>query len=387
MANSSQRHSAQNPRNINIELLRIFAMVLVVLCHAVIHLDVGNSQFRMELAVVPGWKNAIRFTAVQYGQVGVSIFFMISGFFLSSKTFSWRRVFLTWSQAFLYTTLCFFSILIYQRFSPLPAFLAPLMQGSELKRTALWSFFPFLYDSYWFIDAYIVMLLFVPFINLVMRYSTKRQLIALIALLAFLGTWPLFFNQTNHWNNVTYAIICYLIGGFIHQELSRVRETRPLVLSALIATSTIAMTLFNYIAASRSSVITALGWPALVKQGLQVLPILIASCLLIAALKMAPRSKETTANTVIRAVAKSTFGVYLLHENIFGFRILWTAVARFMPHPSGLIESAILLIIIVIAVFLLLDGMAFLLDSLLIHPCQKLAFAAIDRHKALTHQE
>ena len=78
-------------RNLNIEVLRILAMFLIVACHATLHLP-WLLHVDSNLDFLPGWKSALAYLVVQYGQVGVSIFFIISGYFLVRKTFTWQRI-------------------------------------------------------------------------------------------------------------------------------------------------------------------------------------------------------------------------------------------------------------------------------------------------------
>ena len=190
--------TGRSARSLNIEVLRILAMLLVVYCHMIIHVDFTNGVSRIVLPMYPGWKSAISFTIMQYGQVGVSIFFMISGYFLVKKQFSWRRIFSTWFQMFLYAVLCLGIAIIAKQFQPLPFGTNELLSGSQTLGTVLWSLCPFLYNSYWFIDVYILMLLLSPFINTVYTHMSQKQILALIALLMFIGTWPLFFGRANH---------------------------------------------------------------------------------------------------------------------------------------------------------------------------------------------
>ena len=71
-------------RNLNIEVLRIIAMFLIVACHATLHLP-WLLHVDSNLDFLPGWKSALAYAVVQYGQVGVSIFFIISGYFLYAR--------------------------------------------------------------------------------------------------------------------------------------------------------------------------------------------------------------------------------------------------------------------------------------------------------------
>lgn len=180
----------------------------------------------------PGWTNALKFLIVQYGQVGVSIFFIISGYFLVDKTFKRRRIFKTWFQMFCYSSGFFITLLIIGVFYKYPTVIQPLMQGSELFRTIAASFFPFFYGSYWFISAYILMLLCAPFINSLCQSLSKRANLSLLVLFSFLSIQILIFGRVSNWNNLTYAIFGYLIGAFIKKnntEISKRMRTAPML--------------------------------------------------------------------------------------------------------------------------------------------------------------
>ena len=56
--------TGRSTRSLNIELLRISAMMLVVYCHIVIHVDFTNGVSCIVLPMYPGWKPAISFTIV-----------------------------------------------------------------------------------------------------------------------------------------------------------------------------------------------------------------------------------------------------------------------------------------------------------------------------------
>lgn len=105
-------------RNLNIEVLRIIAMFLIVACHATLHLP-WLLHVDSNLDFLPGWKSALAYAVVQYGQVGVSIFFIISGYFLVRKAFVWQRIFKTWFQMFCYSFLSLQGSLLYPTVSRL----------------------------------------------------------------------------------------------------------------------------------------------------------------------------------------------------------------------------------------------------------------------------
>lgn len=356
------------PRNLNIELLRIVAMFLVVACHMTIHVDFTNRTFQDQLPSSPGWGSAFRHLIMQYGQVGVSIFFMISGFFLVAKSFSWRRVLSSWLQMFLYTALCLLCAVIFSHFFLLPFGMNQLLSGKEAISTTLWSLIPFLYNSYWFMDAYILMLLISPYINLIFKHMSDKQIIFLMALLAFIGAWPLLLSRPNHWNNVTYALLCYVLGAFLSKHRKQLRYTSNALILVLISGSTILMLAFNKFALSGSTWAQRLTWSNQVHQGLQVLPILIAACLFVITLKSPKLQVGETANKVILKASSATFGVYLLHEDIFGFRFIWGEASTHLPPVSGLWGKLGIGLLTCAVTFIILDLVSALLDSLLVHP-------------------
>ncbi|MCW0930314.1 hypothetical protein OJ936_11785, partial [Streptococcus anginosus] len=56
-------------RNVNIEILRIIARLLVLACHGILHLNWLLDVDR-DVKVTPGIGTAASYTVVQYGQVG-----------------------------------------------------------------------------------------------------------------------------------------------------------------------------------------------------------------------------------------------------------------------------------------------------------------------------
>ena len=82
--------SRQN-RKISIELLRIVAMFLIVLCHSAEASDLSlRGQAAWTMQPFRGGGATIENVIWQYGQVGVQIFFIITGYFLCKKRFLCR---------------------------------------------------------------------------------------------------------------------------------------------------------------------------------------------------------------------------------------------------------------------------------------------------------
>ena len=370
--------TGRSARSLNIEVLRILAMLLVVYCHMIIHVDFTNGVSRIVLPMYPGWKSAISFTIMQYGQVGVSIFFMISGYFLVKKQFSWRRIFSTWFQMFLYAVLCLGIAIIAKQFQPLPFGTNELLSGSQTLGTVLWSLCPFLYNSYWFIDVYILMLLLSPFINTVYTHMSQKQILALIALLMFIGTWPLFLSRANYWNYVVYAVLGYIIGAYIQTYRDSLRAVSNGVLAVCTVLCTALMLGFNHFVLSGSRWAQRLTWTDQIHLGLQILPICIAFCFFVAACRLPQIRLPHMWSTFLLHVSAGTFGVYLLHENTFGFRFIWGVVASWLPNISSKTGFVLTFIVTGLLIFAVLDVIAMLIDRWLIYPLRNLIISKVE---------
>lgn len=376
----------RSTRNLNIEILRILAMLLVVYCHMIIHVDFTNGTSRIVLPMFPGWKSAISFTIVQYGQVGVSIFFIISGYFLVEKQFSWRRIFSTWFQMFFYAVLCLVIAIIAKQFHTLPFDMDGLLSGSQSIDTLLWSFCPFLYNSYWFIDAYILMLLLSPFINSLYAHMPRKRILALIALFLFIGAWPLFFSKATNWNNVVYAVLGYMIGAYIRSYQDSLRAISNGALAACMILCTALMLGFNHFVLSESHWAQILTWTAQIHQGLQILPICIAFCLFVSACRLPQIQLPGILSTCLLRISAGTFGVYLLHENMLGFRFIWGVVASWLPNISGKISLILICISTGLLTFAILDALAVLIDRLLTYPLRDFIISKVQHIQGSTQE-
>lgn len=324
------------------------------------------------LAFKPGWRYALSYLVVQYGQVGVAIFFVISGYFLVRKRFNWTRIFKTWFQMFCYGILVFAIIFICALNMRLPGGISDSFHGDNLITTLVWTFLPFFFGSYWFITAYICMLLLSPFLNALFDNLSERYIDALIGLLAIFGIWMLFFDRGKAWDNVTYAVLGYLIGGWIRNyadKHSKILRTRNLVF--LIILFTICMAVFNHVSASGVHVVQVLGWQNQIKDGIQVLPMIIGAAIFILVNRIDMSHMPHGLETFTLKLAASSFGVYLLHENMFLYRLIWPTVAGMFPVPHSSLSKIAIFVACVLIVYAAASLVAFLLDTLIVHPLER----------------
>lgn len=360
-------------RNVSIELLRIVAMFLILACHFIIHFDWTHHQLRVALQQEPGWRSAFRFLIVQYGQVGVSIFFIISGYFLVEKQFKWNRLLKTWLQMFCYSIASLIIVLLMGAFWHYPGAVEPVMHGPDLYQSVLASVFPFFYNSYWFIGAYLLMLLVSPYLNTLFKTLPRRSMEALIVLLGFFSIQILIFGRTSNWNNLVYAMLGYLIGGWLrkyYQAFADRFKTLPML--GIIVLLTVLMVAFNYTISEPSWLVGFMGWNARIHDGIVLFPIVIATSLFVMVSRIDMNQAPAMVQKAICTIAPTTFGIYLIHENWFGFPIVWDLVSRYAVKPSGIIAQGIAQLGVIVTLFVLLSALAWMFDELIVHPLSKI---------------
>ena len=149
-------------RNSNIELLRIIAMFMIVISHYTVHsgiqystLPLGFNRFFMELSTL--------------GNIGVVIFILITGYYSFNKTNSLniKKIVLLILQTLFYSISIFLIFLL-------------TTDRSIGIKDLIYSFLPITSKAYWFMTAYIVLYLFIPFINVVINNTTQKQLKTMI---------------------------------------------------------------------------------------------------------------------------------------------------------------------------------------------------------------
>ena len=273
-------------------------------------------------------------------------------------------------------------VLIVARFVALPDSIAPLLSGDDFGRTVLWSTVPFIYGSYWFITAYICLLLLAPFINCLFKYLPRQYMTALIALLSFFSVWILLGGRTTPWNNVVYAILGYVTGGWIRLYWQEVNDKiRTWHLWGIIIFSTSLMIIFNHYAADRTWLATILGWPEQIKPGIQILPMLIGAALFILFTKLDMTNIQGFGHALVLKTASATFGIYLIHENTFWYRLIWPSIANILPFPDSLFSTASTALIITLVVFVMLGIIAILFDTIFVHPLTKFIVKCVQKWK------
>lgn len=182
-----------NERDSRFELLRIIAIFMITIYHFYF---VGQ-LYRMPVGLVsrithPG-TSIMDSLFIPFGKIGVMLFVMITGYFLANEVVSVKktvkRVWRVWSEAFAYSAifLLFDIVMVISRQGPLSKALIKLLLEELL---------PFTFNAYWFVTAYIMLIVFSPFILTGIRQLKQSQLVVLIVIVTLFNTLSTIENQT-----------------------------------------------------------------------------------------------------------------------------------------------------------------------------------------------
>lgn len=237
------------------------------------------------------------------GDIGVYIFVMISGFYLGTKNISIKRS--VKKTLKVYAEVYFYSILF---------LILALNWQSPVKTNKLWqSVMPITFNQYWFVSGYVVLMLLVPFINQAVNNLTKRQFAYLLTVLAVIcGIFPLI-NNTIASQTVGLGILitAYLFGTFIAKFIHR-NNWNYLIGLVLFTINTVIIYIIMYY-----QIILTKDRFTNIYTG--IFALLSAWGLFLIFINLKP-----VFHVIFNQVARHMFAVYLITQNIFFLKQLWS---------------------------------------------------------------
>ena len=326
------KQNSLSARNSSIELLRVFAMIMIVSCHFATH---GDFSFDTKFLSVPRlWWNFIEMG----GNLGVDIFVLISGYFLVSsngKILNLNRILKFWGQVFVY------SIAIYFIFGTVGAYDFGLI-------SCIKAFFPITFGLWWFASTYFVLYLIHPFINMLLQKLDKKTYQSLVVTQLIL--WciiPTFTSSNFQSNSLLWFITLYCVAGYVRLFGLNPRFTAKsyigfwVLFSALRYLSCIILiTLGTKIPFAASCSLFFYGQQSILT--------------FLSALSLFLVFEKCNIGYVkwINVVASATFGVYLIHDNDIIRHFLWHDVFKNAQYqdsafliPYSIIATAIVYVI------------------------------------------
>ena len=301
--------SADRGRNSSVELLRCLCIVLIIAHHYVFHGDIPALSAET-------WCAGRVFLQVimLYGKTACNVFAILTGYYMSVS--ACRDHYKKWTayymQVLFYSLGCLFAMYI----------LAGVKSGA---RQLLHAAFPLVYGN-WYALYFLVLYLFIPFINRLLRDLSDRELAGLMMLSIVLwSAVPTVFRFRPDYGNLVFFLTMYILGAWLRRNESRflsvpayVPGITALVCVLIIAAPTLLLDTLRYgfgedIAFLRNDE----GYFATINS----LPAVVC-----AAATVLWFQRKRFSSGPVNILARTVFGIYLIHDNEFVRPWLWNGI-------------------------------------------------------------
>ncbi len=302
----TQKREAGKERQANLELLRIFSMLMIVMMHLLNHGKILETTARGSISYYLVW--------ILFGIsfVSISTYILISGYFLCEASFSFRRILKLEGQVWFYSVALYLASLLLLR--------QPFDMSSLIAAV-----FPVLSCEYWFVTMYVGMIVLSPFLNKLLTGLTQRQFRLLLGILFVLfSLWPnvFFFSPALNFgggSGVVWFTTVYLSGAYLKRFYRPDGKFGRHLLhffgaALLIPASRFLIELLLSTPLGKIGFLQDLMWGySIFYEYNSVLVFAAAILLFIAFLNL--QIKPGRLQRMILAAAPLSFGVYLLHDN------------------------------------------------------------------------
>lgn len=320
---------ARKQRNSSLELLRIVLMFLIVCSHYYSH---GAFNFGSSFTL----NKILMQILINGGNLGTTGFILISSYFTWNKT---TIRFKSLISLFVEGTLISLIIALTMTFAN---------QSSPNWKEWLKMAIPIFSGQWWFISTYFVFAFLTPFISSYLSIITKKQHLALLALL--IGIWcliPFFIVSSGvgmQLSNLNWFILLFCLVSYIQKYPSKLSDSKtiPLIFffSALFVNIT-SVVAFNLLGSKwtifSDNATYAMGRysPFILIQGISLLCIF--------------KNLKPFNSKVINLAARSMLGVYLIHEHPLIRPFLWQNIfknSEFQNSPHLFVHFVVSVLIV-----------------------------------------
>jgi surface polysaccharide O-acyltransferase-like enzyme len=231
-----------------------------------------------------------------YGKLAVNVFVLITGYFLVESKFKFKRVINVVALTIFYSVAIYSILAIYGK--------VDFSFGSFVR-----CFFPIYDNAYWFVTCFVALSLLSPFINKLLHALTQGQHILFIILLILMQGYIAFTSSYFHFSETAWFITLYVISGYIRRYPNKIFNSKLIM--------GICSTVFG---------LTVMLWEYAVS--MRDLFCLCASISLFCLFK----NLAIKSSRFINLIGKTTFGIYLIHDNRLLRPILWNRILLCPQH-------------------------------------------------------
>ena len=308
-----------NIKNSNIEILRIFAMLMIIAHHYCWH-GVYN-LCHCNTSLVCYLNNFIVGIATLGGKLGVDIFILITGYFMISSKYKFSRFIK------IYLSTLFYSLLFLML-----AYIFAKQQISQITINS--SLFPFGGNAYWFITTYLMLYILIPFINNFIHKTKKSMLNSLMIITTIL--WiiiPTFTNANYCFSNLVWFIYLYLVGASIKlKSFAGIFNNKNFIKKIFLLSCTILVS-YVFIKCVNNQINLVNMEKISRMQSLYIFSVAIY-------LFHFFKDLTITNSMLINQVSSSVLGVYLIHDNFIVRPFIWLLLF----HPYTMIDKSYMIL-------------------------------------------
>jgi surface polysaccharide O-acyltransferase-like enzyme len=288
----------------NIELLRFFSILLVVLHHVAIHTNWINGNSDAFLA--------FKFLMILGGKVGVDLFVIISGYLLINSRAKVSSLSRTIAETAVFSIVMYLFVIIFN------------INGNAFSFSYLIKrIFPVAFNDYWFVTAYVLMYLFLPLILPTLK-SMSRDTYRYTLIIGFVVVfiWPLIWLKNGmNFSYPVFFVYLFTLGGGIKKFDIKIKPSIGIGLATLFSVLGVIATFLirNGLSLPHNRIIFKIldffGWTTGWRENIFIwfdaspLPLLIAFCLFTSIMSL-----PYFYNNMINYFGKHVFGAYLFQS-------------------------------------------------------------------------
>lgn len=304
-------------RNSNIELLRIVSMLMIVVSHyvyfAVMHTGQENAYETWAYGSI-----ILRFMTASciLGQIGVGLFFSITGYFTVGKRDmpSLKKIL---SEVMFYAPLSIIIMIL-----GIAVFGYTYGGKSNLILLILQTMCaPLTGSLWWFVTAYVALILFSKSINSFVLSLNKKGYIAVIILIGIFGL--VLGELGSNLHDLERAVFYYLLGGYFKLYNRSPKKSKMLLSGAAAITLLIINGILQYNIYSNSDIVILRKFFSMIS--IIIEPFLVSVLFYLFAMKI-------EANAFVNRIASYTFGIYLFHEAPYTRELIWNRLVDADSH-------------------------------------------------------
>ncbi len=291
-------------RNANLELLRIISMILIVMSHSDDWMGLMGT-YQLTICVnkfITDWLHL-------GGQIGVGCFLLISGYFMVDQQFRPKRLFRLLGEVWFYS-ICFGGVFLGVRIGT-----GEFSFSSDLGEV-MKAVFPVLLSHYWFVTAYVILMILSPFFNKlisVMDKSMYQRLLAILITIFFIldGGFPGVLSYMAEGRLIP-VFIMYFVAGYIKKFVDNNKNNSKKHLKIAILGYLLLYATFIWIGVIGEALnsVKIISYCYFFRPLNSPIVLVINVELFLAFLRM-----KSIKGKWINAIAGNTFGVYLIHTN------------------------------------------------------------------------